>query len=1103
MASARKSTDIATLGWLDDGPLADIVREQSDENLRVYATSATRVDEDAGQEMNLTHGGYGKRQLLELIQNGADALLSTPNGHIRVVLTHDYLYCANEGDPIDEDGIKALLHAHISRKRDAEIGRFGLGFKSVLGVSSRPEFFCRAVSFGFDAEWSAREIARVAPDRERYPALRVARLLDPRDAAASDEILRDLMAQATSVVRLKRDVSASDWLRDDIRDFDSAFMLFSPHVAQLSLEDRTTETLRHIRLASNGTEVTIAEEEETRRWRVFKSTIKPSDEAKREAWELSAREQLPVVWAVPVEGRLAVGKFWAFFPLRDATTLTGIANAPWQINDDRTGLLEGSRLNQELLDELTELVLRSIPAIVKDDDPGWVLDVIPARGREWRCWGDDYLTKQFYEEAVDWPLIPDQSGQLRRASELHLAPGDASREALQLWSSLHCPIDWCDTSAIATTTRRSRVDRLFEAAGKSEESVSTWLEAVLADGATVEASAGALLAAASYIGDDSGPVAARRQAVHRSRIVLDANSDLVEAKPADVFIPRSDTHQSSLVRLVHPFVAQVDGVAEALGVIGIEELTPILELKTYLRLGLRKGTDEEWEGLWALVREIEDAAEAAAVLQSGSRNRALHVRTLTGRWRPLAETLLPGAVVPSDGSRDADVAVDLSIHERELEVLRSLGLADKPMDGFPTASDSVVDAYLRVCVRTYLDELPPGGSKPAWDYLEFDRKTHVGPLAPLAHLSDEGRAAFVDQLLNSTTDWRPWTLKHATKREYPTREFPPAASWAAETYGRVHTSRGVVPPTLAWGPAFEQWAEVVPVARIPEDAMPYVGVANELRALTPERWAAALEVIAESTDDSLIGEFYDFAACARISAPSELRCRIGNSHGLGRPGDVSVTANQNAFNALRDLGEPCVRVRDEIAAARLIRSWGLVAPTAHVRQETQWIESGPATPLGDVFPTLREDLEDAGLAEYELVPCDEIVETVTTEAGTREIEKEFELHGTQILWRADLGLEQTLRQLRQQLPLEIDDQEIEALAEGRWQQERREKLAAIRELKTAEERLLAAVGEERLRVRLPVGLVDAVADIHGPLSPLDLARLAMVVYGDDVLSQLR
>lgn len=107
------------------------------------------------------------------------------------------------------------------------------------------------------------------------------------------------------------------------------------------------------------------------------------------------------------------------------------------------------------------------------------------------------------------------------------------------------------------------------------------------------------------------------------------------------------------------------------------------------------------------------------------------------------------------------------------------------------------------------------------------------------------------------------------------------------------------------------------------------------------------------------------------------------------------------------------------------------------------------------------------------------------------------------MWRADLGLEEALRRLRPHLPFPVDDEEVEALAQGRWQQQRREKLATVREKPTPEDRLLAALGEERLRVRLPVGLVDAVKEIHGELSPVDLARLTLIVHGDDALHQLR
>ena len=220
--------------WIgENGPLAKVIRAQSDENLRVYATSPTRVDEDAGQEMNLAHGGYGKRQLLELVQNGADAMLSVPGGRIHVISPLNTSTAPMRVDAIDKDGIRSLLHAHISNKRADEIGRFGLGFKSVLGVTDRPGFYCRQVSFGFDGSCAKSEISAVAPGRERYPSLRVARLIDPDHAAGEDDILSELMTFATTVVRLPRTLGRSEWLSDDIANFDSAFILFSPHVGEL------------------------------------------------------------------------------------------------------------------------------------------------------------------------------------------------------------------------------------------------------------------------------------------------------------------------------------------------------------------------------------------------------------------------------------------------------------------------------------------------------------------------------------------------------------------------------------------------------------------------------------------------------------------------------------------------------------------------------------------------------------------------------------------------------------------------------------------------------------------------------------------------------
>ena len=65
-----------------------------------------------------------------------------------MTLTPTHLYCSDNGAPIDVNGARALLFSHMSSRRGTdEIGRFGLGFKSVLGVTDAPEFFSRSGSF--------------------------------------------------------------------------------------------------------------------------------------------------------------------------------------------------------------------------------------------------------------------------------------------------------------------------------------------------------------------------------------------------------------------------------------------------------------------------------------------------------------------------------------------------------------------------------------------------------------------------------------------------------------------------------------------------------------------------------------------------------------------------------------------------------------------------------------------------------------------------------------------------------------------------------------------------------------------------------------------
>src|SRR5450759_4096096 len=163
---------VETRRWAGlDSEVARHVAKVSEANLRAYAAQPLLVREHAQIELHTAQGGYGRRQIYELIQNGADELIDVGHGRIQILLTGDHLYCANEGDALDVDGVESLLTSHISMKRSSEIGRFGLGFKSVLGVSDRPEVFSATGSFKFDPLIAQARIREVVPDAQTTPAL--------------------------------------------------------------------------------------------------------------------------------------------------------------------------------------------------------------------------------------------------------------------------------------------------------------------------------------------------------------------------------------------------------------------------------------------------------------------------------------------------------------------------------------------------------------------------------------------------------------------------------------------------------------------------------------------------------------------------------------------------------------------------------------------------------------------------------------------------------------------------------------------------------------------------------------------------------------------
>jgi hypothetical protein len=112
--------------------------------LASWADSPTRFREDANAEEDLLLGGYADRWFVELAQNAADAAQRVGEpGRLWVRVVDGELRIANTGAPLDTAGVTALASLRASTKRASEsgsdvVGRFGVGFAAVLGVSHAP-----------------------------------------------------------------------------------------------------------------------------------------------------------------------------------------------------------------------------------------------------------------------------------------------------------------------------------------------------------------------------------------------------------------------------------------------------------------------------------------------------------------------------------------------------------------------------------------------------------------------------------------------------------------------------------------------------------------------------------------------------------------------------------------------------------------------------------------------------------------------------------------------------------------------------------------------------------------------------------------------------
>lgn len=1127
-----------------DGALAKVVAEQTETCLAVYREDRSRIEQDANNELRISEGGYNNRQLEETVQNAVDAA-RRGGSRIEVRLTTDTLYVANDGEPFLDDGVSGLMASDLSRKEGESIGRFGIGFKSVLAISDRPRVFSRSVSFGFDKGWAASTLRQHGFVSPRYPTMRIAQVLDPHVHAAADPHLKEIMDWASTVVVLPL---AAGYLGVSRRlmAFRPHFVLFAPHILQARFYDLTVwkgqsgDGVEHPEVTDNvvrrvanadGT-VTLDVGGSSEVWSVAEAVHQPSAKARAEVGRIADREEVPVQYATKVPPATGVGQLWAYFPTRELTTLSGIVNAPWKLSDDRLSILD-TRFNEEILTAaLPRLVGQAVQAYESTNDPVRILDALPARGRENRGWADETINEPVMRHMRTVKSVPDGTGTLRKPEDLRWAGfgDDVERKWLQIWAEHPAaPKDrWIHPDGYATAERRAKVERLLHGGswranrsstgeGPTAAPIEDWLEELVTDGSVVSSAAAIRLAA--RIAQDSGRIVDQGRRLRAAKGVLNARLIRLEdgtfRKPEKgrIFVRQSETDSG------HGFVdarlVAEPGVKDALAVLGIVVFDHSGELRGLFArakspevLHDQALKAETWRKVWQTARLIEDDEKVNRLFVEdfGSNlTSVVRVRTADGSWRGISDAYLEGRLVSRGTGKDQDCLIDPVFHtDMDVRVLRRMGAVDEPTYRPDPPREPWLQAYENTAADLFASRQK--GSTPQRDRIVVTGTTAPWPLEPLIGMSAEARAVATDAFIRRGMPV-PWTVQHGTNASYGRLKVPAPEIWFLRKYGALDIPGwGVLPPREVFQ-AFESVdSEIFPTAELSE------AFAAELRLKTDpddddqmpsDAWKAYTARAATWTGsietDLRRGKLYGWLPFKLPDEPLRLVARVGSRYQVVAPEHIGVTTDPAVYDSLIEAQVPALLLADDADCEKFVEEWDAKPGKDLLQEEIVTVTAGEPEYLLDLYPPLKLWVPVTE-HEVQLQPCRRIERLVATPEGQK---------GRPIAQRRDGDVvhvtatdpAQVLTQVSSALNLDMSAADIRKVFDDMARQKTTKLVTEVRKAKSDDDRLVAAVGVDVLRRSLPKQVLDIIEGQSGQARPQEIAALARSVHGVSILKQ--
>ncbi|MGW9024955.1 sacsin N-terminal ATP-binding-like domain-containing protein [Streptomyces sp. NPDC055722] len=1104
--------------WVPD---AGLVREVDDLFVRAidsYRVNPNLITEHANHEESIRVGGYSNRTLLELVQNAADAMSGAAEheegaGRVELVLDlgHQTLYCANAGRPFSRSGLTAIAHAHLSGKRGDEIGRFGLGFKSVLAVSDAPQVFSRSISFEFNSSKAKTTMASIGSTARRFPVLRTATRIDAEAEFAKDSILAELAQWATTIVRLPH-ASKLENLKKEIEEFRSEFLLFVNAVREVRLRvigtDADFVTSHVSRDLGDGKFRIERPEGDHDEWYVKDWMHTPSPEARAEVGEAVSRDKVKVTVALPARfAQLRTGEFWSYFPLQDRTSASALFNAPWSVNDDRTTLLE-NRYNREILVTLSEMFLDMLPKVSSVDDPAAHLDYMPARGREAHSFGDEILCAHVPQLGSEKALIPDATGALRTPPELcplDFGVNGASERDHEEWiKSPNTGDDVPHWRCYASNQRVTRLRALYVCSVSSafadtrsrdemkalekirRRGLLTWLRE-WAEGTDMASAAQAL----DFVLRNS------KVASINSAKVVPTTDGMRSIKDRDrVYLHRVEGIDVEGSCFVVPAFLAIPGVEKKLVDRGFRDLDPLAKFEARMAMLSPESEDDELPKFWEAATEVP-MAQAQKVV-AGNKARRVKVPTRDGGWA------LPEYVLDIDGLGDGTLDRVLDRTRCVPELAHAAGVITDPVASYSVEDEVYFEDYYQYVLDEVNRRLGPG-ERPV-EQIEFDRGDGPGPFSALLMLKSAEapvsiRERWTERLLR--LDGGGYWLCTDIGTGLTHRISSPVR-WAVDRAGVLKSTRGYRAPSRVVSASLVEYEALLPLFRGPRHVEDALMLPKELKDVPAEVLREALQ--AEVTSPIKNGVLTGFVLIAsRIAFPDRrpvlIPARVGRAIEARRPDAVYLATTEEERAFLSERQKPYLRADDdeaellvEAAGCRRFEdsfSFSLLVDGQQAEER-----------VIDLYTGLRSTFVEDKVMNATVAKAVHITKRVTTEDGVKDQSLEWHLQGLTLVVQADLDEQRVLQIVNEALDLRLSNAELSDILQARVDQRLEAQRLAARAASSDAERLEIFFGDDTLKEILPKGLWQALEGQGLVDDSTSVAELFLTVYGSDSIKLL-